>query len=177
MKLSETQKRLAEDNHNLIYTYIYNKKLDIDEWYDILAIGFCKAVATYDPNKGYSLSTYAYRCMDNSYKHELRMRFAGFRVPESMIISTETPVASPIADLSEITTVLGMLSSEDDVEGEAVMNDLVERFYDICTETEKKIFSKMLIGDRLNDIVKSVGCSHTTVSNTKKKFSKYIQSM
>ena len=177
MRLTDEQRRLAEDNHNLIYRYMHSKKLDIDEWYDILAVGFCKAVATYDPKKGYSLSTYAYRCMDNSYKHELRMRFAGSRVPESLIISTETPVASPIADLSEITTVLGMLSSIDDVEGEAVLNDLVDQFYTICTETEKKVFSKLLVGDKMKDIVESVGCSHTTVSNTKKKFSRYIQSV
>lgn len=53
---------LAEKNHNLIYGFAAMYKLDPDEWYDVLAIGYVKGIAVYDPAKG-ALSTITYRAM------------------------------------------------------------------------------------------------------------------
>lgn len=57
MKLTEEQSKMVEDNHNLIYWYAHMKHLDVNEWYDILAIELCYAVMKYDPSKSV-LSTY-----------------------------------------------------------------------------------------------------------------------
>lgn len=62
MKLTEVQAKVVEENHNLIYGYANDKKLDLEEWYDLLAIELCKAVIKHNPEKG-KLSTYYYmRC-------------------------------------------------------------------------------------------------------------------
>lgn len=57
MKLTAEQQKIVADNHNLIYWYINMKRLDFEEWYDLLAIELCKTVMHHDPSKSV-LSTY-----------------------------------------------------------------------------------------------------------------------
>lgn len=46
------RKKLAEENHNLIYWFCWKNHLDIEEWYDIIAIGYMKGINSYDETKG-----------------------------------------------------------------------------------------------------------------------------
>lgn len=57
MKLTEEQAKLVEENHNLIYWYANMKHLDLEEWYDLLAIELCNTVLKYNPERG-SLANY-----------------------------------------------------------------------------------------------------------------------
>ena len=49
--LTEEQKRLVEENHNLIYWYCHKYNLDIEEYYGLFAIELCRAAQLYDPKK------------------------------------------------------------------------------------------------------------------------------
>lgn len=75
MRLTNEQRKFAEENHNLIYKFLYRKNLNPEEWYGVVAIGYVKAVATFDPEKA-EFSTYAYRCMNNSVGMEYRKQKA-----------------------------------------------------------------------------------------------------
>ena len=57
MKLNDEQRKLVADNHNLIYQYLIDNNLPQDEYYDIAAIGVCKAAMGYDASKGINFST------------------------------------------------------------------------------------------------------------------------
>lgn len=57
MKLTPEQAQIVTDNHDLIYWYANMKHLDLDEWYDLLAITLCQAVLKHDSNRS-TLSTY-----------------------------------------------------------------------------------------------------------------------
>ena len=59
--LTQQQQQLVEDNHKLIYFYLYRNSLSVDEFYDVAAIGLCKAAITY--NGQTKFSTYAYSCI------------------------------------------------------------------------------------------------------------------
>ena len=69
--LTEAQQKLVEENIGLIAGYANLHGLDLsnnrmyayEDLYGTLAIGLCKAISTYDPNKG-ALSSYVYRAMD-----------------------------------------------------------------------------------------------------------------
>lgn len=41
--LTEEQRKLVEDNHDLIYEYAHENNISIDEYYDVLAIALCDA--------------------------------------------------------------------------------------------------------------------------------------
>lgn len=62
--LTDTQRQLAADNHNLIYAFLHKRNLSVDDYYDIAVIGLCKAARHFDPGRGLAFSTFAYRCMD-----------------------------------------------------------------------------------------------------------------
>ena len=58
--MTEEQKKLAEDNHNLIYFYArkyHMSKQDFEDMYGILAIGLCKAARDYDESRGRAFSS------------------------------------------------------------------------------------------------------------------------
>ena len=46
----------------------------MDKFYDVAAIGLCKAAMTYDEGLGYTFSTYAARVMENAVFDELRRK-------------------------------------------------------------------------------------------------------
>ena len=71
MKLTDTQREFASENHKLIYWFMNKNGLCLDEWYGAVAIGYVKAVATFDQEKA-NFTTYAYRCMSNQVIMENR---------------------------------------------------------------------------------------------------------
>lgn len=73
--LNDKQRKLVEENHNLIYSYLHSHKLSLDaieDWYGTAAIGLCKAALVYDESRGAKFSTLAYLCMDNEVKQIMR---------------------------------------------------------------------------------------------------------
>lgn len=70
LTLDEANK-MAEDNHNLIYSFIRSKNLDIEEYYGIAAEGLVKASRTYKSEIG-TFSTYAYVCMESCIVRAIR---------------------------------------------------------------------------------------------------------
>lgn len=75
--LTEAEKKLVEENHNLIYSYASTHNLQLDDintiahnwtthenWYGVLAEALCHAVKTWDKSKS-SLSSWAYLVMDS----------------------------------------------------------------------------------------------------------------
>ena len=51
--LTEQQKIFATEHHKLIYRFMHSKKLDSREWYDVVAIGYMKAVLLWFQRKIY----------------------------------------------------------------------------------------------------------------------------
>ena len=68
-RLTSNQKNLVEENHNLIYGFAKLHKIDVNEHYDVLAIGLCKAAIAYDADKS-KFSTYAYQKMKGEISGE-----------------------------------------------------------------------------------------------------------
>ena len=71
-KLTDEQRQLVTDNHNLIYGFLNKYHLPDYDWYDVAAIGLVNASMTY--NGSTAFSTYAYKCMFNEMRNELVYR-------------------------------------------------------------------------------------------------------
>src|SRR5689334_15275719 len=74
-KLNNEQRVFAEQNHNLIYSFLNSNKLDEDNFYDIAAIGYLKSVKKYfdeEKLRKYNFSTIAYKTM----KREVHNHFS-----------------------------------------------------------------------------------------------------
>lgn len=72
--MTKEQEQLVTDNYKLIYFFLNKWGKTIEEYYDICAIGLCKAAITYDSSKDVKFATYAGICIENEIKMELRNR-------------------------------------------------------------------------------------------------------
>ena len=62
--------KLIIDNHNMIYHFAIKYRLDIDEWYGVIATGLIKAARKFDATLGYTFSSFAYKIMRNEVLRE-----------------------------------------------------------------------------------------------------------
>lgn len=87
--LTEKQRQFAADNHDLIYSFLREQDLDIDDCYDVAVFGYLRAVERYleDPRlRRYQFSTVAWRAMRQSmvsfYRSEARRKESEQRYQE-----------------------------------------------------------------------------------------------
>ena len=95
------QRQFASEHHNLIYSFLREKQWSADEYYDIAAFGFLRAVRRYltEPAlKRYRFSTVAWRAMSQSiasfHRAEARRKEA-----ERQYIDSLTPPPDPFEEM------------------------------------------------------------------------------
>lgn len=150
--LNKQQQLLVEQNHQLIFGFIQKKKLDIDEYYDLLAISLCKAAKSYQSDKG-KFSTWVYAIMENDLKQHWRNTTQLQKViPAEMIISYDAPLES---DEDSEYTLLDILpdTNIEDEDFRMRYNDLLDKM----NETEKTICQMLMNGARGTDIIERLG--------------------
>ena len=156
--LTDTQRLLAEQNHNLIYFCL--KKFhfdDIEEYYDIAAIGLCKAAATYRKDRG-TFTTYACMVIRNELYHACRKK-------QVMAVSLYTEYGNDTDSLALIDTLAGVGNMENDV----VDSLLFLQAYQTLTEKEQSVVRLLIRGVKQQDAGKAAGCSQAQVSRILKK--------
>lgn len=82
--LTEEQRQFAAENHNLIYKYLWDRRLEIDDYYDIAVFGYLRAVRRYLTEpwlRRYQFSTVAW--------HAMRQNIASFHRAEERRKETE----------------------------------------------------------------------------------------
>ena len=92
--LDEQQKELVEKNHNLIYHTLHKYKLNEEEYYDILAIGLCKAAIKFDPERS-KFSTFAVKVMYNEFLQHDRNENANKRKVNKNTLSLNHRMKDP----------------------------------------------------------------------------------
>lgn len=157
-KLTKQQQELVEYNHNLIYKFALKNKVAVDDYYDILAIGLCKAAIIFDESKG-SFSTIAYRCMRNElYKHykELSKKRA---IPENVKVSYDQCVRDTEGDADLSCNYLEALSDSCSISDMVLSKITISQFIDMLSDTEKSIISLMVNGETQLEISRKMQCS------------------
>ena len=170
--LNDAQRQLVELNHNLIYKFINDNKLDCDEYYGLMAIGMCNAARTYTTSRS-SFSTYAYNCMtnllNNHYKSNKRMK----RIPSSNIVSYNAEMHSKDDNLY----FLDILESNIDVENEVILNLELQKYLSTLSERDISILKLYYSGFKMHEVAESLGVTRgivdTVIVKTRKKL-KYL---
>ena len=152
-------KKFAEDNHNLIYFYLNRYKLDHDEWYDVAAIGYMKAVHSYEAERG-SFSNYALQCMrrevGNQMKRDRRNTAYGITV-----ISGDSPISAATDD--EGISVFDCIESDFNIEDHIIAEDF-KNFLDSQTERRRMVLTYHYEGYSPNEIASMI---HTKPANVR----------
>ena len=170
--ITDEQRKLVEVNHNLIYDFLFKHHLTIEDWYDLAAIGLCKAVISWDSEKS-QFSTYAYRLMLNEVLMEKRKNRKQSTIPEYKMVYYQDETENNDGDTDSF---MNFLPSKENVEGDVLSEVMFNEFENNLKDRHKKIFALFRQGYKQREICKIVGCSQPQVSRVKKKFANYLVS-
>lgn len=158
MRMTDEQRKLVEDNHNLIYGFL-NKKELTDDYYDIVALGLCKAAMNYDESKG-RFSTLAFKCMDREigiyYTYLKRKTF----VPENLVFSYNETANE---DVSE-SIIDAVIPDNNDRIGYSLENIDFDCFMDLLKDKERQIIKCLKRGFNQKEIAETMNMTQQAVS-------------
>jgi RNA polymerase sporulation-specific sigma factor len=154
--LTDEQKQFAEDNHSLIYKFLKQRNFTIDEeWYGAAAIGFTKAVATFNADKNIKFATYAYTCMTN----EILMGCRKLNREKSLVVCSLNDDITANDDDGRTATLADIIPDKanrfDDVETALVFNSWATKLSD----REKRLIALTSYGMHQRDAAQLVGTS------------------
>lgn len=165
-KLTDEQRRIAEKNHNLIYAFAREYNINLDEYYDLLAIGLCIAARIFNPDKGVQFSTLAYQCMRNEYYRFNIRKMNRKNIPADKIISYN----EPISEESYSITLLDMLEDPSSAMDTSVAE--VNEFLKTVPDQYRSVLCEMIEGKRPTDAARDYGCSKQYITHLRNVFAK-----
>lgn len=175
-KLTEEQKQLVADNHNLIYSIINQYKLSYntpEDYYGAAAVGLCNAALHYDSSKNIKFSTYAYVCMSREIQKEKDINRTN---NTSILLSLDADCI--IGDNKPLSFKDIICDKFDEINAAEILMALEKATKDF-TDEEKLIFD--LLTQRFmnfREIGEELGVSrqriHQKFIKMRKKISKYI---
>lgn len=167
--LTDKQQKFAEENHRLIFGFLHKYSLSCDEWYGVAAIGFCKAVAHFDSERGIAFPVFAYHVTLNDVRMEKR---------KSRALARNAPVVSLQDELREGFTIEETLAYEPCFL-ESFMQEDIMRFIGSLKTKHRLLLALCATGKTQKEISDMVGLSQSYVSRNikmlKKRFSEFQQ--
>lgn len=165
-KLTPEQQEFAEANHIRIYYHLHKHNLPIDEYYDLAAIGFVKAVKLYftrEDLQKYAFSTVfeqmAHNVIHNNWRDNKRIR----RIPKNTLRSLDIPEIRSALEYEGIQTQGNLW---DNVEYQDLLNDLCQ----YATDRQRRILQMLLDGYANTEIQKTIGISPATLWRDRQYF-------
>lgn len=169
--MTDNQRKFAEENHNLIYSFLKKYNLNIEESYDIAAIGFCNAVISYDGEIS-KFSTYAYVCMAREIERERKKKFKIRSIPENSIISGQASVMNEIENDYCIFDFL--CDKKPGIEEETIARIKLENYLLSLNDRDKRIIIAFMDGYKQKEISELIPCPASVVSYVKNRMVKYM---
>lgn len=149
--LTLKQQKMAEENHDLVYSFLSKNNLPESIFYDVVIFGYLKAVQEYCNNRNlhnYRFSTIAWKKMRSSlYNHYRYMNRAKRNAPT---VSLNEPVDSDNG-LCREDIVCCQDSLMKDFETELMLRALD----DVLPSREMRIIRMKMYGWRMHDIAKA----------------------
>lgn len=136
--LSSEQKKVVYDNYGLVISYLQSHRIPFEEGHGPVCIGLCKAVKTYNPEKG-KLSTIAYLLMHSEYIKTIRRVHQ--RNFDKSVLSLEQPAyASPDLESLTIADTLGNYDNMEELDGYTDLMQILKTFIPTLNSVQKEIF-------------------------------------
>lgn len=172
--LTKEQQQLVEENHNLIYFYLQRHHLSIEEYYDLAAIGLCRAAETFDPNVAV-FSTYAMKCIHNAVGMELRKYHFDKYVPDDACVSLNQETYQEDGSL----TLEGLLADDIDIEDDLTTLLSFAMFWDKLRDKDKEMLRVLNEEGTQEKAAEKLGYSQAHLSrwvrSLKDRFKRFIE--
>lgn len=167
IKMNSTQRKLVEDNHKLIYSFLQRHNLPLDaeeDWYGTAALGLCKAAVLYNPDKG-AFSTYAYQAMLMSVRMVMRNKNKDIQATYQL----DSPI--PLTDMF----LYDIIPDNDDIIKYVETLSIVQKTYDKMSARNKEVIALAIgKGMKYNAIGERLGITRQSASRIVKRFRKRV---
>ena len=166
MKLNNEQRKLVEDNHKLIYFFASKNNIDVDEYYDILALALCQAAYHYDKTKG-AFSTIAMKIMELKMLNEYRIYDGSYKknIPRNKIAYYENSyLLEDYLPPSEKTENIALKNIK--------YNNMMNKLKDVLDKDEAELVNCLLFKTmNKSELGRMFNVSHQTIRNRIRKIS------
>lgn len=140
--LTEAEKQLAENNHNLVYSFLHRYGYSIEEYYNIAIFGYLKGIQIYNRRKDlqekYQLAFICSQYMRSECGNYRRMENSQKRKPAETIISLD-------AEYSEHDTLYNCIGGKS-LETEIMETELLTELLENLSEKQRKITEMKIKG-------------------------------
>ena len=168
--LNESQKQLVEEHHNLIYSFLHKYHYDIEEWYDLAAIGLCKAAYYFKENTGNKFTTFAYKIMQMMLYNEIKEKSTSTHIPKENIESYDVILNESGESFLEL------FPSESNPEEDAIIQTDCDAFIENQKGRKFDFLSAYRDGLSTQEIASKFHCTPSFVTETRKKLRKEFMS-
>lgn len=159
-QLNKEQQDIVIQNERLIYFAAKTYHLDIDEFYDLLAIGLCKAAMFWNPSGEGKFSTYALTVMRNECYMYLRGQS---KCPPSELITSYELVSKFDEDGNRLN-ILNFIPGDSDV-----WDKIVYINTDTISDTEQELLEMSLAGYTQTEIREKLNITQSYVCKKLKR--------
>lgn len=134
-RLTDSEKKFAEENHNLVYGFLHRYKYSIDDFYNVVIFGYLKAVQIYSRRKDlqskYDFPFIAWQYMRSEIGNHFQKENTQKRKPTESVISLD----AEYQDMENFYNAVGGKSAEDDVMEKILFADIMNSL----SEVQRKI--------------------------------------
>ena len=171
--LNETEKKFAEDNHNLVYGFLHRYNYSIEDYYNVVIFGFLKAVQIYSRRKElqekYDFPFIAWQYMRSEIGNNFRTENSQKRKPTEAIISLD----AEYAETENLYNAVGGKSAEADVMELELINDIIKNF----SEVQRKIAELKINGYSNKETYLIVGMQPSTYYKEMKRIRAIVDNL
>lgn len=168
--LTKFEQQLVTDNYNLIYGFANRYKLDLEEYYGILALALCKAVRHYDKTKG-NFSTIVYAFMLNAVRNHIKIKNR-YKISLVYLDADYTDSNDDNENLLDVI-MSDNINPDDKVEGKEISQILLA----MLSDREKQIVIDRVNGLSEEQIAIKMGCTqqniHAWIQKIRGKWNKF----
>lgn len=153
--MTDTQRDLAQKNHNLIYGYAHRHRLSVDNWYDVLALALCRAAQSYDPARG-AFSTWFYN-------------LAGFAVQKEFARTGRHPGAGRPVSLEKLVDREQEPTYTEHGFAEIEAADRCERVRACLEGADRAVMDALAAGLTQSEVARMMGVSRSAINRRVKR--------
>ena len=147
---TKEEQQFAEENHDLVYAFLNEKKLSEDEYYDVVVFGYLRAVQEFceiSKHRKYRFSTFAWKRMQEVMNDHYKYLYRAKR--NAVVISLDEPIGEDTALRLE-----DVISYDDclyEIRTELLLHELAVQL----PEREMRIINMKIRGSKLQEIAKA----------------------
>ena len=142
-KLTEKERKYAEENHNLIYSFLHRHGYSIEDYYNIAVFGYLKAVQIYHRKEkvkaNYNFPFIAWQYMRAEIKDHVKNRKCQKRKPDEVVVSLDT-------EREKTESKYDFVAGTESAENTVIETEMYQYMLHSLTEKQRKIVKAKLSG-------------------------------